>query len=891
MASEPVRQTPPVAGRKSPAWHAMPAAAALAELGSSAQGLSSQEADQRLRLTGPNQLQSAPPASALLLFLAEFRSPLILVLLASAVLLFAVAFVGHDPEQNIDAALILTIVLINGILGFVQNFRAQRGIEALQRLSAPTASFLRDGVVRSGPASMLVPGDVALLEEGDRVPADGRLIEAYDLRLDESPLTGESLPVAKDIAPLPGAAALADRTNMAYLGATVMRGRGRMVIAATGMITEVGQIAREIQAAPDGPTPFQRRVAQLGRWITIIIAGLLVIIASLQLLVGHFSLLETFVASVALAVAAIPEGLPVVLTLALALGTRRMLERRCLVRSLPVVEIVGSADVICSDKTGTITEGRMSLRTLFWQERFLEVTGEAAADTGQFLDQGTPTDQRDNPALLAAGLCNNAQRNPDGVYQGDPTETALLAGVHKGGVDLAAWTRTDEIPFSSERRMMSVVARRGAEHRVFVKGAPEVVIRRCTRVQTPDGPAPLTDEAREHLLQVTSQLAGQALRVLALAGKDGLPPSREQVEQDLVFLGFAGLNDPPREAARRAVADAAQAGIRVVMITGDNLATALAIAREVGISGEGVEGSALNDLDDAAVTSLVNRVSVFARAEPVHKLRLTRALQESGQVVVMTGDGVNDAPALKGADVGIAMGVRGTDVARDASDMVLLDDNFDSIVAAVEEGRRTFANIKKFVTYLLVSNLAEVLVVLAASLFGILPVTAVQILWINLVTDGIPAMALGLDPAAPGLMGRALKERSIIGRGMIGHILGVGLVQTVITLGSFVAGLVLFDLETARTIAFTSFPLQEYGHLVVLRRLEGAPLLKNRWLVLAVAASLSLQLLVIYSPLGGLFGVIPLGLIEWGILLGGMAAGLLASILVAQWCRRWLGEI
>ncbi|HLF04180.1 MAG TPA: HAD-IC family P-type ATPase, partial [Dehalococcoidia bacterium] len=522
-------------------WHALDAGQVLERLATSPQGLSSDEAARRLRQFGPNRLKAAPPASTLLLLLEEFRSPLVLVLIAAALLLFLVAALGNQPEQNVDAALILAIVLVNGGLGFVQNYRAQRGIEALQRLSAPVAAFLRDGRLRSDAASLLVPGDVALLEEGDRVPADGRLTETYDLRLDESALTGESLPVSKGSGPVPAGTALADRRNMVYLGTTVMRGRGRLVVTGTGMATEVGKIAADIQSAPDPPTPFQRQVAELGRRITVAVALLVLVIALVQFFLRHLSLLETFVTAVALAVAAIPEGLPVVLTLALALGTRRMLERRCLVRSLPVVEMVGSAQIICSDKTGTITEGRMSLRSLYWQGRFLEVTGGAASTQGEFLDGGRPTDQRHNLALLAGGLCNNAQLGGDGTFQGDPTEVALLVAAHKAGVDLAASRRVDELPFASERKMMSVVVQRSGERLVFAKGATEVILQHCTRMATSEGSVPMSDGERTRLLEVNGQLAGQALRVMALAYKEGLPSSRDQTEQELVFLGLAGL--------------------------------------------------------------------------------------------------------------------------------------------------------------------------------------------------------------------------------------------------------------------------------------------------------------------------------------------------------------
>ena len=871
-------------------WHALSKEEVTEHLGTSPRGLSSDEASARLNRFGPNQLKAAPPVSLLKLFFDEFRSPLILILMASALLLFMVAVIGSSPEHNVDAGLILTIVLINGILGFVQNSRAHRGIEALKRLSAPISTFLRDGRRITTDAYLLVPGDVVHLEEGDRVPADGRIQEAYDLRLDESALTGESLTVAKSPRSLPEGTSLAERSNMTYSGTVVMRGRGRFVVTETGMSTQVGMIAEQIQSVQEGPTHFQRQVAELGKKITIIIGGLIALIALTQLTIAHLSPLEVFVTAVALAVAAIPEGLPVVLTLGLAFGTRRMLQRNCLVRALPVVEILGSSQLICSDKTGTITEGQMGLRSLYWHGHLLEVTGGSLDKDGDFLDHGRPTRQKYNLALLAAALCNNTQYDSKTGFQGDPTEVALLAGAHKAKINMDDYVRIDEFPFSSERKMMSVIVQNDRHHFMFSKGAPEVLIDRCHKLYTPDGAVELSKEDKSRLLEVNSQLAGQALRVLALAYKEYSVLNHDEAETDLIFLGLAGLSDPPREAAREAIAAASDAGIRVVMITGDNRITAKAIARDVGLEGECLEGRDLDGLNETGLRETVDRVNIYSRAEPKHKLRILQALQAPGQVVAMTGDGVNDAPALKGADVGIAMGIRGTDVARDASDMVLLDDNFATIVAAIEEGRRIFANIKKFVNYLLIGNFSEVLTILVASFFGYLPVTAVQILWINLVTDGIPAIALGVDPTPPGLMKEPPRRGEVLGRSMLALIIGVGIAKTIIVLISFNLGL-RFDLETARTIVFTAFPLQEFAVLGMLRYQERAPLLCNRWLVVAVAVSLCLQLLLIYSPVGVLFGVVPLGLIPWLILMVGLVVGYVAALWISDFVVRRLGPI
>ena len=878
-------------------WHALPLEQVLSDPDQARTGLTTVEVARRLERYGPNRLVETPPVGSLTLLIREFRSFLVLILLAAAILLFIVGAVDDDSGRFVDAILIFLIVLFNGALGFVQNYRAQRGIEALRKLSAPSAVYLRGGVVLTGDTAGLVPGDIVLIEEGDRVPADGRLVEAFDLRIDESGLTGESLPVAKQPGLLESATNLAERSNMVYMSTVALRGRARYVVTDTGMASEMGKIAAEIQGAEERPTAFQREVDTLGRRITSMIAVLIFVIVVVQLTVSGFTLLETFISAVALAVAAIPEGLPVVLTLALAFGTRRMLERNGLVRSLPVVEIVGGADVICTDKTGTITEGRMGLRILEQPEAQFELVS-ASSGIGVFVNEsGDPEDQSDSLAMLAAGLCNNATFEPTGGLRGDPTETALLEGALAAGVDLGAYSRMHEIPFSSERKMMSVVVGRDQRRVVLAKGAPEVVLPLCSAVKRADGDAPLTEDGREELLAKNEELAAQALRLLALAykelpfGEEWSAESIRSLEEDLTFLGLAGISDPPRDEVADAVAVARNAGIRVVMITGDNRATALAVARDVGLTGECLEGRELEGLDEEEIDRTVSQYGVFARAEPRHKLRILRALQEQGNIVVMTGDGVNDAPALKSADVGIAMGVRGTDVAKDASGMVLMDDNFATIVAAVEEGRRIFANIKKFVNYLLIGNLAEVLVVLIASVFGYLPITAVQILWINLVTDSGPAVALGIDPAAPGIMDQGPARGGVITTGMYALIISIGAIMAGIILGSFFLILHLEDLETARTMTFTAFVLQEYLRLGVIRHQEGGRYFSNRWLVGAVAMSLSLQLLLVYSPAGKLFDLTPLGVVPWLVLLGGLAVGVVTSLAITDQVVRRIGRI
>jgi Ca2+-transporting ATPase len=873
-------------GRSSGRPHAASVEDVLSELHTDEGGLSTSEAVRRLEEHGANRLAEEAGIPVWRLALDEVRNPLVLILLVAAGVLAALSIVGAESRWG-DAALILAIVVLNGVLGFVQNYRAQRGIEALARLSAPSVQVLRDGHPRTLEAADLVPGDVVLLAEGDRIAADGRLLRAHDLRVDESSLTGESVPVDKRVDPVDGDAPLAERSCMAYQGTAVVAGRGRYLVTATGMDSEIGAIASAVQSVEKGPTPFQREVGELGRRITLVIGLLIGVIAVLQLTIGGQTLLETFVTAVALAVAAIPEGLPVVLTLALAFATRRMLDRHALVRSLPVVEIVGSADVICTDKTGTITEGRMSVRRLAARGGEMEMDGAGEGDAAAG-DGDRATDLRDSPALLAGALCNDAHRAADGRFGGDPTEVALLVAAARAGMDLEDWVRVEEIPFSSERKLMSVVVERDGASRVLVKGAPEVVLPRCTGIDTPEGTRPMTDADRDAVLSQTARLGDEALRVLALAGREGPADGREAIERNLVLYGLAGIADPPRDAAGPALGSAREAGIRVVMITGDNPRTAEAVGREIGLEGVAIEGRELASLTD---DQIVDRGGIFARVDPAHKLRILDAFRERGHVVVMTGDGVNDAPALKGADVGIAMGERGTDVARDASDMVLLDDNFATIVAAVEEGRRVATNIRKFLNYLLTGNFAEVLVILGASLVGYLPISAVQILWVNLVTDSGPAVALAVDPAPPGQMTMPPRHGPIMGRAMLALVAGIGAVIAAIVLATFFIGLELYGIAAARTMAFTALVAQEYLRLVVIRVHEGLPIFANRWLVLAVALSLALQGVLLSTPLGALFDAVPLEPPAWGVIAAGLVIGFPAALGVTRLVRRAFGPL
>ncbi|WP_436929454.1 cation-translocating P-type ATPase [Halosimplex halobium] len=878
-------------------------------------GLSSAEAAERRAEHGPNEIARGAGRSPVDIFLAQFDSWLIWVLLAAAALS---VWAGHA----VDAVLIAVIVVANGVFGFAQDYRAERSLESLRELTAPTAVVRRDGETVEIEATELVPGDVVELSDGDVVPADGRVVDATGLEVDEAALTGESLPVSKSVEPVEPDAPLAERSSMVYKSTAVTRGKAAFVVTATGEGTEVGSIARQLADTEETETPLQAELDDLGRTLGLGVVGLAALVVPLLWTRG-VEPLQTALTAVSLAVAAVPEGLPAVVTLTLALGVRRMADENALVRRLPAVEALGAVDVVCTDKTGTLTEGRMTVSRLWVADSvvdFDEVAADGAVGTGR-TDGGSEGDGRgeegDRPAanggatvesgaaaadrvdlLLRAGaLCNDAT-----AEEGDPTERALVAAAEDRGFDVAALReaqpRTDEIPFSSERKWMGTVH----GDRAYVKGAPEVVAGKCSRVLTDDGPVKLDEAGAERVRERTRAFADDALRVLAVAyteggrgfdadgagGTDGADDL-----DDLVFVGLVGMIDPPRAEVADAIERTRRAGIDVKMITGDNVRTAAAIGADLGLDGDVVEGREIEALSDDELRERVGDVDVFARAAPEHKVRVLRALQTNDRTVAMTGDGVNDAPALKNADVGVAMGVRGTDVAKQASDVVLLDDNYATIARAVERGRAIFDNIWKFVAYLLSANVAEVAIVFLASLWGYLVLPAVQLLWINLLTDGLPALALGADPESGDVMERPPREpdRGIVDRPMLGVIGGTGAVTTVVMLG-----LIALLLDGAsevdayvRTMVFTAFVVLEFGKLFVVRWLRETPTLSNRWLFAAVAGSLALQLAVLYTPLRRYFDTVALAPGDWGIIAGVVAVTVPAYLLVAVGVRRLRG--
>jgi P-type Ca2+ transporter type 2C len=885
----------------------------VAGLGSDAwRGLSSEEARARLERYGPNELEAEKTVPAWRRFLAQFRDTLVILLLIATAVSVGLWAYERDSALPYEGLAIFAIVLLNGILGYVQESRAERAVAALRAMSAAEAGVVRDGERRSVPASELVPGDVILVEEGDTIPADARLIQSTALQTSEASLTGESLPVHKDIRPIEEEVGLGDRSNMVFSGTAATYGRGRAVVTATGMQSELGKVAGLLRRTEDEATPLQKELDRTGKLLGAIVIVIAAVIVATILLVegvtGPAAIFDVLILGVALAVAAVPEGLPAIVTAVLAIGVQRMARRNAIVRKLPAVETLGSATVIASDKTGTLTKNEMTVRTVVTASGRSDLGGTGYTPEGDLRHDGRPV--RDETlraeverALRAADLANNATVNRSGgrwSVQGDPTEGALIVAARKVGLSPEAldsrFERVGEVPFSSERKLMSTVhsdAEKPERLAAFAKGAPDVLLPRCSHEIVGDEARLLSDERHEEILASNETLAGEALRTLGVAFRS-LPPEEldrevdDRIERDLVFLGLVGMIDPPREEVREAVDLARGAGIRPIMITGDHPKTAAAIAAELDISAEGraITGAELERLSDEELESEVRESSVYARVNPEHKLRIVRALQNNGQVVAMTGDGVNDAPALKTADIGVAMGITGTDVSKEAADMVLTDDNFASIVAAVEEGRSIFANIQKFLRYLLSSNIGEVLTmffgVVLAGVIGLraesgvaLPLLATQILWINLVTDGPPALALGLDPADRSVMDRPPRPQGsgVITRRMWGGIAFVGLIMAAGTLfvldyalpGGLIEG--SGDLPYARTMAFTTLMLFQLFNVLNARSDEQSAfqgLLTNPWLWGAVLLSLILQLVVVYAPpLQPAFGTVALSFGDW----------------------------
>ena len=879
-------------------------------------GLTDLEGRTRLLRDGRNELAAEKPIPAWRRFLAQFQDVLVLLLLVATAISVGLWAIEQDAALPYEAIAIFAVVLLNATMGYVQESRAESALAALRAMSAADATVIRDGERRRIPAADIVAGDVMLIEEGDTIPADGRLIESTALQTAEAALTGESLPVTKDTAVIAEEVPLGDRDNMVFSGTAATYGHGKAIVIATGMRTEMGRIAGLLKETPDESTPLQRELDRTGKVLGfVVIAIAIVMIVTIVLVedVRGAALFDVLILGVALAVAAVPEGLPAVVTAVLSVGVQRMARRNAIVRHLAAVETLGSASVIASDKTGTLTKNEMTVRVVVTASARVRFEGAGYAPHGAVqCEDGRaiegPRRIELERALAIANRANNAsvqERDGRWTVQGDPTEGALLVAARKAGLSAEAldtWLpRIGEVPFSSERKLMSTLHRDTQQQDrgiVFTKGAPDVLLTRCSFELVGEERRPLTAVRRAEILEANEALAGQALRTLAVAGRwltgDVLATHAahpdERLERDLVFAGLVGIIDPPRPEAKDAVARARRAGIRPLMITGDHPRTAVVIAQELGITTDGraITGAELEKLTPDEAPGTVANVSVYARVNPEHKLRIIDALRRGGAVVAMTGDGVNDAPALKKADIGVAMGITGTDVSKEAADMVLADDNFASIVAAVEEGRAIFANIRKFLRYLLSSNIGEVMTmflgVLLAGQIGldvaegdavVLPLLATQILWINLVTDGPPALALGLDPADEGLMSqppRAAGEGVITPQMWRGIVL-VGVIMAAGTLfvldaslpGGFVAG--AGDLPYAQTMAFTTLMLFQIFNVVNARSDERSAfvhLFTNGWLWAAIGGSIALQVLVVYVPfLQRAFGTVALSTGDW----------------------------
>ncbi len=875
----------------------LPAAEVVCKLNTDTEkGLSSEQARRLLEQVGPNELPEEAPTPFWKRFLEQFKDFLVIILLVAAAISVAIAILRPEGsgEEYIDAAAILGIVLINAILGVVQESRAENALRALRKIAAPSARVLRDGHLQTIAARELVPGDLVLLEAGNYVPADLRLTQSANLRIEEAALTGESVPVEKDAEKvLSGEVSIGDRLNCAFMGTVISYGRGTGVVTDTGLRTQLGLIAEMLRSVESEETPLQVKLNQLGKWLGYGSLAICAVVFGVGMLRGQ-NILEMFLTAVSLAIAAVPEGLPAVVTVCLALGTQRMLRRHALIRNLPAVETLGSATVICSDKTGTLTQNEMTVVRVWAGGRSYTVEGRGYQPVGRLEADGRPALLEESPALagtlLGGALCNDArlEKTEGERYRmvGDPTEGAMVVAAAKAGLwrqeQEKVLPRVGEVPFDSVRKRMTTVhawAEGKSGHRpfapasafmAFTKGATDLVLEKCTHILEHGSSRPLSAADRRTVMQANDAMADQALRVLAVACRPLAVAARrlqaEELEADLTLLGLEGMIDPPRPEVKAAVLTARRAGIKTIMITGDHKRTAHAIAGELGMftpGPDGLTGEEMDKLDDAEFGRLAPVLDVYSRVSPQHKVKIVDTLKVQGHVVAMTGDGVNDAPAVKRADIGVAMGITGTDVAKEAADMVLTDDNYASIVSAIEEGRVIFANIRKFVYYLLSCNVGEILIVFLATMLGLpaLPFLPIHLLMLNLVTDGLPALALGMEPPEPGVMDRPPRnpKEPIVTGGMWWGIGVQSILDMVSTLAAFIIALYVFPgavdahkITAAQTLAFTTLVLSELFRAFTCRS-ERVPIWRlgmgsNRNMIWAFLSSLGVMLAIIYVP-------------------------------------------
>ncbi|PSA96159.1 calcium-translocating P-type ATPase, SERCA-type [Bacillus atrophaeus] len=852
------------------------------------QGLTEKEVKKRLETHGPNELQEGKKTSALVLFFSQFKDFMVLVLLAATLIS---GFLG----EYVDAIAIIAIVFVNGILGFFQERRAEQSLQALKELSTPHVMALREGSWVKIPSKELVPGDIVKFASGDRIGADVRIVEAKSLEIEESALTGESLPVVKHADKLKKPdVSLGDITNMAFMGTIVTRGSGVGIVVGTGMKTAMGKIADMLESAGTFSTPLQRRLEQLGKILIVVALLLTVLVVAVGVIQGH-DLYSMFLAGVSLAVAAIPEGLPAIVTVALSLGVQRMIKQKSIVRKLPAVETLGCASIICSDKTGTMTQNKMTVTHVWSGGKTWNVSGVGYEPKGAFTLNGKETSADHHKPLqqmlLYGALCNTSiieKKDGEYILDGDPTEGALLTAARKAGFSndfvQSHYRVIEEFPFDSDRKMMTVIVEdRDKKQYVITKGAPDVLMQRSANIFY-DGSAELFTKGRKSEADaVLKHLASQALRTIAVAFKPlkaGEKPTMEQAEKDLTLLGLSGIIDPPRPEVRQAIKECREAGIKTVMITGDHVETAKAIAKDLRLlpkRGKIMDGQMLNELSSEELAGVVDDVYVFARVSPEHKLKIVKAYQENGHIVAMTGDGVNDAPAIKQADIGVAMGITGTDVAKEASSLVLVDDNFATIKSAIKEGRNIYENIRKFVRYLLASNVGEILVMLFAMLLALpLPLVPIQILWVNLVTDGLPAMALGMDQPEGDVMKRKPRQpkEGVFARKLGWKVISRGFLIGIATLLAFI---IVYhrnpeNLAYAQTVAFATLVLAQLIHVFDCRSetsiFDRNPF-ENLYLIGAVLSSILLMVIVIYYPaLQPIFHTVPIKPGDWLLVIG-----------------------
>ena len=865
------------------AWHSLTVGDTLAQLDTRMQGLTIAQVTDRLARFGHNEIVRRKPISSVHLLLKQFANFFVLVLLFAAALAYAVSFLPDEGRRRLTALFVLGIVALSVALSFFEEYRAQKELESLDRLLVFKVIVVRGGIQQQVDAAQVVPGDILVLAHGQRVPADARVIESHGLRTDESALTGESVGVDKSPPPVAPDAPLAERTSMVFGSTHVTHGTGLAVVVRTGMTTEVGQIAAALEQIAERPTPFQTEVHKMARQMTLIVGGLAAIIAVILLFVLHEPAVDVALNTLSLAVATIPESLPVVLTFALALGAHEMAARKAVVRRLSVVESLGSVDTICTDKTGTLTQNMMAVQRLFADGQIVALPQRQTAEATLV------------EVLRAGILCNEATIGDGTSSQiiGDPVDTAMLHAAQLAGLNIdgerTRYPKVNEIPFSSERKMMTTIHQHDERFVAYTKGAPGVVLGHCSSCWQNGQLISLQDGHCQSVRRAVEQLQRDGMYVLALARKE-MPSadSTVEAEQGMTLIGLQALMDPPRHEAAEAIAKTQEAGIRVVMITGDNALTAQTVARQLGIGERVVEARELEDLSRPALLERIKNVDIVARATSQIKHQVLQALQDAGHFVAMTGDGVNDATALKQSDVGVAMGLRGTDIAKESAAMVLLDDNFATIVAAIEEGRRIFDNIRKFTNYLLSTSLGEVFVVLALSIAGYFPLSAKMLLWVNVVTDLIPASALAADPAVPQVMERRPRrhDEPILNKAIYATIAG-SIFRTSIAYGLvFWLGLKFGGVTYARTMLFTSIVLHAFTRVMVVRQLDNLSLWSNKALLWSYAVAVGLQLLALYTPLRNLFGIVPLDWRAWSVMVPVVIGSSLTGVYMTRWILR-----